>query len=113
MMDAIHNRLQGVLGHCALLIGCHQRIDRSYVLRGRQIPLCCRCLGTLFGIAFAPLFVALSPILCTLLVLPLVADGMTQLLGLRESRNWLRLITGVLFGIAAPNVLIRIARYLF
>ena len=113
MVDAIHDRMQGVLGRFALLIGCHQRINRSYVLRGRQIPLCCRCLGILIGVAFAPLFAALSLISCTFLVLPLVADGTTQLCGLRESRNWLRLTTGILFGVAAPNVLIRVARCLF
>lgn len=34
------------------------------------------------------------------LMLPLIVDGLTQLVGFRMSNNQLRLISGVLFGIA-------------
>ena len=108
----IHDRLQRILGHCALVVGCHQRIERSYVIRGRQVPVCCRCLGILFGLCIAPIFFGFMGFWCGLLLLPLIADGSTQARGLRASRNWLRLTTGILFGIGVPNFLIVVSRNL-
>jgi len=47
-----------------------------------------------------PLFI------CILLLIPLVVDGMTQLMKLRMSNNPLRLITGTLFGIGYVLLLV-------
>ncbi len=41
-----------------------------------------------------------------LLALPMAADGFSQLLGLRESNLWLRLITGALFGLGVTWALV-------
>jgi uncharacterized membrane protein len=42
----------------------------------------------------------MSLIFAVAFMLPLIVDGLTQLVGYRESNNQLRLLTGVLFGIA-------------
>ncbi|MCS7109176.1 MAG: DUF2085 domain-containing protein [Candidatus Micrarchaeota archaeon] len=46
-------------------------------------------------------------------ILPLAVDGITQLLGLRESNNQLRIITGFLAGIIVPFYLIPIMNRVF
>jgi uncharacterized membrane protein len=108
-VDAIHNRVQRLLGVLALWINCHQRADRSYTIRGRQIPVCNRCLGILFGLTIAPFFTLEHRQLYVLLTIPMVSDGLTQLIGIRESRNWLRLSTGIAFGFGFCRALILMA----
>jgi uncharacterized membrane protein len=108
----IHNLVQSALGRVAIIVGCHQRSDRSCSFRGRQVPLCCRCLGMIVGSAFAPLLRVTSLATCGILLLPLLADGLTQMLGLRVSSNWLRMLTGMLFGVGTLNLFISIARCL-
>lgn len=91
---------------------CHQRPERSLFLFQFQIPVCARDTA-LYAAAFAsstayPLFRKL----CTpkmpslwylaLFLLPMAIDGGTQLLGLHESTNLLRIITGGIAGIAVP-----------
>jgi uncharacterized membrane protein len=43
---------------------------------------------------------------------PMVLDGFTQLLGMRQSTNILRLTTGLVFGMAIPVYLIAIGEEL-
>ena len=85
---------------------CHQEPARSLWIAGHPMALCARdvglygglCLGlviTLWRRVFIPGWIAL---LC---VLPMALDGGSQLLGLRESTNALRLITGALAGVVA------------
>jgi uncharacterized membrane protein len=83
---------------------CHRRQDRSLKILTYTLPLCARCTGLWLGFALGlslrlaglhmPLLFAVA------LMLPLMADGLTQLVGLRMSNNLLRLASGVLFGIA-------------
>ncbi|MEK7256227.1 MAG: DUF2085 domain-containing protein [Bacteroidota bacterium] len=83
---------------------CHRRPDRSFFYKGKQFPLCARCTGTVLGFLTLPLFgfqaVKLTLLQVGLLLLPAWIDGMTQALGWRESNNWLRLLTGLLLGVA-------------
>ncbi|NHI91636.1 MAG: DUF2085 domain-containing protein [Candidatus Lokiarchaeota archaeon] len=81
--------------------------------KGRDIYLCARCTGIyvaffsffIFGIIFGFSFfqTRLNPYLslffAVMLVMPLLVDWGTQKLGLRESINPLRFITGFIFGI--------------
>ncbi len=86
---------------------CHAIPERSFRWRGRPLPLCARCTaiypalaaGVAAGLLLNP------PPLTTLAVVlplaaPLVADGVTQSLGWRESRNSVRFATGLLYGFA-------------
>jgi len=88
--------------------GCHQLPSRSWFLFGYQVALCQRDVafyGSLFlgGLLFA-LHRQLRPLnwrLFLLAVAPMAVDGLTQLVGLRESTWLLRSITGALFGFAS------------
>ena len=84
---------------------CHRRRDRSLKISRYTFPLCARCTGLWLGLAmglslhFAGLHMPL--VFAVALTLPLIVDGLTQLVGFRTSNNRLRLLSGVLFGIAA------------
>ncbi|HKM60570.1 MAG TPA: DUF2085 domain-containing protein [Candidatus Bathyarchaeia archaeon] len=80
---------------------CHRRPERSFVIQGHTFPLCSRCTGLLlgfFGFISLALFNLQIPLFAAFMMLLLLAvDGTSQLTGLRESNNLLRLLTGVLF----------------
>lgn len=87
------------------LVKCHRLSSRSFFVRNRQFHVCARCTGLLVGYAVSPLFLLFGEhafigfiISCTALIL----DGITQLLGWRESNNRLRFITG--FGTGATSL---------
>lgn len=87
---------------------CHQKPERSILIKNRKIPLCARCLGFYTGLIFGLLLyffeiykISLEQIIILLVItiLPMAIDGTTQFLGKRESNNKLRLFTGILCGI--------------
>lgn len=104
---------------------CHRLVDRSFVIDGRQLPLCARCSGTYLG-AFAGLAVLAirgrgkagrfpsRPQLLVLaaFMLAWAIDGTNSFLALMgwphlyEPNNLLRLVTGTLEGIAIAAVLL-------
>src|ERR1700680_1464089 len=102
----MHDLIQATGYRVGRLIGCHQRSDRSYFIRGRQLPLCARCLGMVTGLAFAPMS-NISITVAAILLLPMLLDGSTQLLGLRQSSNSLRLATGSAFGLGVGALFLR------
>jgi uncharacterized membrane protein len=113
--DAANNsyeRTQSLLWRVALVARCHQRPDRSYVFHGRQVPLCARCLGMLVGAVLVPLYCTNLRFAATLIAAMLL-DGLTQAMHLRESRNWLRLLTGVGFALGCGGFLLRACHYLW
>jgi uncharacterized membrane protein len=98
---------------------CHRIAARSFVIAGRQLPLCARCTGTFIGALvgffgqaavlrrrraaeFPPLLVLAVLVSFTLLW---GADGLNSYMVLiggphvYEPRNWLRLTTGALQGL--------------
>jgi len=87
---------------------CHGRIERSLLLFGVPMPICARCTGIYLGLLAGIALFKLIPILrervmrrvAVLALIPLGIDGVTQLLGLRESVNPLRIATGVIAGLA-------------
>ncbi len=95
---------------------CHQTADRSFFLFGHKLAVCTRCfgiyLGTLISALLYPLMKKIDntefPKIYWLVpaLLPLVIDGGTQLIGLRESTNLLRVITGFIAGYAAVFYLV-------
>lgn len=84
-------------------IPCHRKKNRSIKIGSYTLPLCARCSGVLLGYLFLPLFFVFSSILkiviIPILILPLLIDGFTQKWQWRESNNFLRLTTGILFGV--------------
>jgi uncharacterized membrane protein len=99
---------------------CHRIPERSFVLDGRQLPLCARCTGTFLGamLGLAAMLVLgrrrasnLPPVPVLGLLLVFVGlwafDGLNSYLGLfpgapqlYQPQNWLRLTTGLLEGLA-------------
>jgi uncharacterized membrane protein len=95
---------------------CHGIPERCLELFGVPMPLCARCTGIYVGL-FAGVALALAlPWMEERLVrlamfaaaVPMTVDGLTQLSGLRESTNPLRLATGfaaaVAFGLWAVTM---------
>ena len=87
---------------------CHGFAGRCFVIAKVPMPICARCTaiwgGLLVGAAAFPLVrvaVRQFPLGALLVaVLPLAIDGFTQALGLRESTNEIRALTGVVAGLA-------------
>jgi uncharacterized membrane protein len=85
---------------------CHQRADRSFHLDGEKMAFCQRDLAIVGGAVLVALLYGLlrrrspAPVRirwAALAALPMAIDGVTQLLGLRESTWELRVATGLLF----------------
>lgn len=93
---------------------CHRRLDRTLKFRGRYFPVCARCTGIYIGMLFIFLlqyFIKLDYglnlfFISLILMLPTAIDGVTQLLKWRESRNSIRLVTGLLCGAGSGLILI-------
>ena len=87
---------------------CHGRVERCLELFSTPMPICARCtgiyLGLLAGLFLFPLMRWLRErvmrTVAFIAVVPLGIDGVTQLLGLRESVNPLRVATGIIAGLA-------------
>ena len=99
---------------------CHRITARSFVINGRQLPLCARCTGMYLGVAitFVALLLArrerrtdLPPLPILLVLVGLIGamgiDGVNSYTHffpnfphVYEPRNWLRLVTGMGTGLA-------------
>ena len=87
---------------------CHGRVERCFELFGVPMPICARCTGIYLGL-FAGLIAfpvmrwlreRTMRVIALLAIVPLGLDGVTQLLGFRESVNPLRVATGLIAGMA-------------
>lgn len=87
---------------------CHGKVERCLELFGTPMPICARCVGIYVGmlagiVAFwaVPLLrERVMRIVAFVCAAPLAIDGLTQLAGLRESTNDLRIATGLVAGLA-------------
>lgn len=92
---------------------CGQTPSHSFYIAGYQMCLCSRCLAIyssllIFGLLLAlvrhtPSQRRIHPISWkwwALGMLPMALDGGTQLFGLHESNVYLRLLTGIIFGLS-------------
>jgi uncharacterized membrane protein len=85
---------------------CHQKAERSFFVNGNQMPFCSRCTAIWLGLALGLLFMIFYTIqldgkflfIALLCVFPMGLDGVSQLIGLWESTNLIRFITGLLTG---------------
>lgn len=92
----LHDSCQRVLWAISQRWVCHQMASRSLIVRGRQMPLCARCFGVLLGLPITLLWAFfVPPWACWCLIAAFFLDGGTQLMDWRESKNWLRLVTGM------------------
>lgn len=94
-----------------IFCGCHRRPERSFFVKGYQMPVCARCEGELIGILAAVIAVwFLRPPywLMAVIMLPMIADGLIQGLTKYESNNRRRLITGMLFGFGITMIILKV-----
>src|SRR5579863_234725 len=113
-LEGLHNAAQHWLYRIALVWHCHQRQDRSFFIRRRQLPLCARCTGILVGSFTVPVYLAhIRWTLAVTLVALFTVDSLTQLCGLRSSNNVLRFVTGMGFSIAILGLTVGAARWLW
>ena len=86
---------------------CHRRTDRTLKFKGIYFPVCARCTGIYAGIVCILLifkfiyftFDIRILLIASIMILPTAIDGITQLLKLRESTNFIRFVTGFFCGI--------------
>lgn len=86
---------------------CHRRPDRTFSYKGHYFPVCARCTGFYTGLILFVIYNILNHVdlsfnlflISLILMIPAFIDGFTQYLGLRESFNTLRFVTGVIGGI--------------
>lgn len=100
-----------------IFFGCHQKPERSLFIKGKQLPICARCTGELIGILIAVIGFAwiknIPIIILVLMMIPMIADGITQALTKYESNNTKRLITGILFGIGIVTLFFMSVIYVY
>ncbi|HEX6096840.1 MAG TPA: DUF2085 domain-containing protein [Thermoanaerobaculia bacterium] len=121
-LAAIPTVILGVTSLCAFAIAqgasmewrklfilmCHGKVERCLELFGAPMPICARCVGIYAGMLLGILAFWAVPLLrekvmrivAIVCVTPLALDGLTQLSGLRESTNDLRIATGLVAGLA-------------
>lgn len=82
--------------------GCHQMPERCFTVKGYTFPLCARCTGALIGqgasLVLLIFGVLLSPVYGALLLGIMGVDWLIQRLGILESTNGRRFITGIVGG---------------
>jgi len=108
--DSDFGPIRKTLGIVGDWIGCHQLPERSLYFRHTQFPVCARCTGVLIGQSTALLAAVLGihagTVAGLVMMVPMSVDWAVQYLGLRESTNARRLVTGVLGGAGYITVLL-------
>ncbi|NLH96912.1 MAG: DUF2085 domain-containing protein [Clostridiaceae bacterium] len=103
---------------------CHQLPERTLTAGGFMLPVCARDTGIYAGIftAFAYLAITrrldaqkppgLAPtVAMTVMMVPMVLDGMLSYAGIIETNNAVRLFTGLFFGLPIPVLLVPAANF--
>ena len=110
------NQIRFIYRWLPIFCGCHQRPERSFFVRGYQMPVCARCEGELIGIlaALIAIWFFRPPYwVMAVIMLPMIADGLIQGLTKYESTNWRRLITGILFGFGITMIALMFCIFVF
>jgi len=93
--------------------GCHQMAERSFFYRGRQFPVCARCTGVSVGQAAALImgfFVRIPTSIAAVMLMVMGIDWSIQEMGIKESTNHRRFVTGVLGGFGLFSIYMTIAK---
>lgn len=93
--------------------GCHQDPRRSFKIGGFQFPVCARCSGMLFGYLIGLVlgcFIKIPLCVCVGMILVMFYDWYIQYLGIKESTNFRRCITGIMYGIGIMHIFMLILK---
>ena len=96
--------------------GYHQIPERSFFFKGYQFPVCARCCGTILGHSIA-IFMSffrhfISIPVAILMSVIMFFDWFIQYIGLKESNNKRRFVTGILGGLGTSSLYLRMLRIL-
>ena len=96
--------------------GCHQMSNRSFTIKGYTFPICARCTGVFVGQFLSILLLLFGTIsnvwLSIMFAGIMLLDWSMQSLGILQSTNLRRLITGVLGGLGFWSLFIIIFKYI-
>jgi uncharacterized membrane protein len=97
--------------------GCHQMPSRSFKIGSYVFPVCSRCTGVCFGQVSA-VILAVCGVICpyyiALILLGVMGlDWLIQRVGIKESTNIRRLITGICGGFGLFSIYINLAILLY
>ena len=92
---------------------CNKKKERAPHIFGFCFPLCYRCTGVLIGAVFALITNltgiipnnAIVALICVVLMLPLIIDGIRQFYFNKLSNNPMRMITGIAFGFSLSKII--------
>ncbi len=94
--------------------GCHRMKERSFFYKGYQFPVCARCTGVFLGELTSILllfFRKLLSIWTSAIMLSIMgADWGIQEIGIKESNNIRRLVTGFLGGLGLFSIYINLIK---
>ena len=89
--------------------------ERSFFLRGYQLPVCARCTGMMIGyilaIVLAIFGIRIDYLICMFLVLPLIVDGTVQYATRYTSNNFKRFISGIMYGVGCIQLITNLAYF--
>lgn len=111
-----HNDKWLKLMRLGVRLHCHQMPERSFFWKGYQFPVCARCFGVIIGhiLGIVSLFfIEFSIVLSIAFLLLMFFDWFLQYLGILESTNVRRLITGILGGFGIIVLPVQIVRMLW
>ena len=110
------NQIRFIYKWLPIFCGCHQRPERSFFVRGYQMPVCARCEGELIGIlaALIAIWFFRPPYwVMAVIMLPMIADGLIQGVTRYESTNLRRMVTGILFGFGITMIALMFCIFVF
>lgn len=97
--------------------GCHQLAERSFFYKGKQFPVCARCTGVFFGHMTAIILFFCNKQICLKYSISLMSvmglDWGLQEIGLIESTNKRRLLTGFCGGLGLYSIYALIIKYCY
>ncbi len=97
--------------------GCHQMPERSFKTGAYVFPVCARCTGVFFGQLTAVILALFGTVCPYHIAISLLAvmgfDWLVQRIGLKESTNIRRLVTGVFGGFGLFSIYINLVILLY
>lgn len=96
-------------------LGCHQMPERSFFYKNYQFPVCARCTGVLMSAVVSLMIFVRKKIpkgICVALSSVMLIDWLIQYLGIKESNNKRRLITGFIGGLGYSTLHLYIYKYI-
>lgn len=96
-------------------MGCHQMPQRSFFIKGKQFPVCARCTGVFIGniLAYMVFFIYCLPSEIYIMGCAIMfVDWYVQYIGIYNSTNVRRLITGVVGGYSLATLYCIMIQYI-